>query len=186
MLTQIEWWGGVIFVLGALTYYMVMDALERPVQGIPWYRLMMHVFFLAPAALLAGYFYPLDRPALQYGYLALLGVSLLVVAVMLVQEMTGDSGRDETEGRNKAKGEGGEAGPAEKAEKADEYEEPGWVMSVVGATVLYSPVLTACGLACTKAWPMVQRLISRRHCTTPLPPIRRVFCRCPVFFAHPP
>ena len=24
MLTQIEWWGGVIFVLGALTYRMVM------------------------------------------------------------------------------------------------------------------------------------------------------------------
>lgn len=47
MLTQIEWWGGVIFVLGALTYRMVMGALERPTDGIPWYRLMMHVFFLA-------------------------------------------------------------------------------------------------------------------------------------------
>ena len=92
MLTQIEWWGGVIFVLGALTYRMVMGALERPADGFPWYRLMMHVFFLAPAALLAGYFYPLTQPALQYGYLALLAVSLLVVAVMLVQEMTGDSG----------------------------------------------------------------------------------------------
>ena len=78
MLTQIEWWGGVIFVLGALTYRMVMGALERPVDGFPWYRLMMHVFFLAPAALLAGYFYPLTQPALQYGYLALLAVSLLL------------------------------------------------------------------------------------------------------------
>lgn len=155
MLTQIEWWGGVIFVLGALTYRMVMGALERPVDGIPWYRLMMHVFFLAPAALLAGYFYPLTQPALQYGYLALLAISLLVVAVMLVQEMTGDSGEGQEEGRSK---EPLKEGATAKADDTDEYEEPGWLMSVVGAMVLYSPVLTACALASYKAWPMVQRL----------------------------
>ncbi len=155
MLTQIEWWGGVIFVLGAITYRMIMGALEKPAQGIAWYRLMMHLFFLAPAALLAGYFYPLTQPALQYGYLALLGVSLLVVAIMLVQEITGDSGKGEDGGGDKEKGKGGEAA------QADEDEEPGWLMSVVGAIVLYSPVLTACGLACTKAWPMVQSLLQR-------------------------
>lgn len=145
MLTPIEWWGGVILVLGALTYRMVMGALEKPAEGIPWYRLMMHVFFLAPAALLAGYFYPLTQPALQYGYVALLAVSLLVVAVMLVQEMTGDSG--ESKSQSDATAERGQA-------EADE--EPGWLMSAVGAAVLYSPVLTACGLAFFKAWPMVQ------------------------------
>ncbi len=155
MLTQIEWWGGVIFVLGAITYRMIMGALEKPAQGIAWYRLMMHVFFLAPAALLAGYFYPLTQPALQYSYLALLGVSLLVVAIMLVQEITGDSGKGEDGGGDKEKGKGGEAA------QADEDDEPGWLMSVVGAIVLYSPVLTACGLACTKAWPMVQSLLQR-------------------------
>lgn len=157
MLTQIEWWGGIIFVLGAMTYRMVMGALEKPAQGIAWYRLMMHVFFLAPAVLLAGYFYPLTQPALQYGYLALLGVSLLVVGVMLVQEMTGDAGEDDAAAVAKTtKGEGakGEAG-----EGSEDNEEPGWLMSVVGATVLYSPVLTACGLACTKAWPMLRPLV---------------------------
>lgn len=152
MLTQIEWWGGVIFVLGALTYRMVMGALDKPADGIPWYRLMMHVFFLAPAALLAGYFYPLTQPALQYGYLALLAVSLVVVGVMLVQEVTGDAGNGEAEGSDQEKGKGGEAGQPE------EDEEPGWLMTVVGAIVLYSPVLTACGLACAKAWPMLQGL----------------------------
>ena len=153
MLTQIEWWGGVIFVLGALAYRMVLGALERPADGIPWYRLMMHVFFLAPAALLAGYFYPLTQPALQYGYLALLAISLLIVAVMLVQEMTGDSGESEEEERSKE--------PLKEGAKAEaeDHEEPGWLMSVVGAIVLYSPVLTACGLACAKAWPMVQPLL---------------------------
>ncbi len=161
MLTQIEWWGGVIFVLGALAYRMVMGALDRPAQGIPWYRIMMHVFFLAPAVLLAGYFYPLTPPALQYGYLALLAVSLLVVAVMLVQEMVGDSGPSEDEGGDPKKGleKATEKGRGGEAADADDSDEPGWLLTLVGAIVLYSPVLAACGLACTKAWPMVQRLM---------------------------
>ena len=43
------------------------------------------------------------------------------------------------------------------SEAEAEEEEPGWLMTIVGAIVLYSPVLVACGLGCTKAWPMVQR-----------------------------
>ncbi len=139
MLTQIEWWGGLIFVVGALTYRMVMGALETEDEGIPWYRLQMHAFYLLPAVVLAGYFYPLERTALQYAYLAVLGASLVMVLVMLAQELTGDTSEDE-------------APPAE-AEASD-----GWA-SVLGAVVLYSPVLVACGLGCTKAWPMVQGLV---------------------------
>lgn len=139
MLTQIEWWGGLIFVVGALTYRMVMGALETEDEGIPWYRLQMHAFYLLPAVVLAGYFYPLERTALQYAYLAVLGASLVMVLVMLAQELTGDTSEDE-------------APPAE-AEASD-----GWA-SVVGAVVLYSPVLVACGLGCAKAWPMVQGLV---------------------------
>ncbi|MGB3450794.1 MAG: hypothetical protein WBA58_09900 [Giesbergeria sp.] len=136
MLTQIEWWGGLIFVVGARTYRMVMGALETEYEGVPWYRLQMHAFYLLPAVVLAGYFYPLERTALQYAYLAVLGASLVMVLVMLAQELTGDTSEDE-------------APPAE-AEASD-----GWA-SVLGAVVLYSPVLVACGLGCAKAWPMVQ------------------------------
>lgn len=139
MLTQIEWWGGLIFVVGALTYRMVMGALEQQDEGIPWYRLQMHAFYLLPAVVLAGSFYPLERAALQYAYLAVLGASLVVVLVMLAQELMGDAREDETT-------------PAE-AEASD-----GWA-SVLGAVVLYSPVLVACGLGCAKAWPMVQGLV---------------------------
>jgi hypothetical protein len=95
MLTPIEWWGGLIFVVGALTHRMVMGALETKEEGISWYRLQMHAFYLLPAVLLAGYFYSLEHTALQYGYLAVLAASLLIVAVMLVQEMTGDAGDDD-------------------------------------------------------------------------------------------
>ena len=139
MLTQIEWWGGLIFVVGALTYRMVMGALEPHDEGIPWYRLQMHAFYLLPAVVLAGYFYPLERAALQYAYLGVLAASLVMVLVMLAQELTGVTSEDE-------------APPAE-AEASD-----GWA-SVLGAVVLYSPVLVACGLGCAKAWPMVQGLV---------------------------
>ena len=155
MLTQIEWWGGLIFVVGALTYRMVMGALEKKDEGISWYRLQMHAFYLLPALVLAGYFYPLKQLALQYAYLAVLGASLVIVVVMLVQEMTGDSGEGDQKDKVDKRGEGGQAKPAEEGDD----EEPGWLMSVVGALVLYSPVLVACGLGCAKAWPLVQPLI---------------------------
>ena len=153
MLTQIEWWGGLIFVVGALTYRMVMGALEPHDEGIPWYRLQMHAFYLLPAVVLAGYFYPLERAALQYAYLTVLGASLVMVLVMLAQELMGDTSEDEATPAE-APGAMGEATkPAAEAEASD-----GWA-SVLGAVVLYSPVLVACGLGCAKAWPMVQGLV---------------------------
>lgn len=155
MLTPIEWWGGLIFVVGALTYRMVMGALEKKDEGISWYRLQMHAFYLLPAGVLAGYFYPLEQLALQYAYLAMLGASLVIVVLILVQEMTGDSGEGDQKDKADKRGEGGEAKPAGEGDD----EEPGWLMSVVGALVLYSPVLVACGLGCAKAWPLVQPLV---------------------------
>ena len=153
MLTQIEWWGGLIFVVGALTYRMVIGALEPQDEGIPWYRLQMHAFYLLPAVVLAGYFYPLERMALQYAYLAVLGASLVMVLVMLAQELMGDASEDET---THAQGPGDER---EETTRATETGESGGWASVLGAVVLYSPVLVACGLGCAKAWPMVQGLV---------------------------
>ncbi|MBO9680508.1 MAG: hypothetical protein J7556_19925 [Acidovorax sp.] len=161
MLTQIEWWGGVLFVLGALAYRMVMGVLEASETGISWHRLAMHVFFLAPAGVLAGYFYPLERNGLQYGYLAVLGASLLAVAAVLVQEIAGGPSADE--GDHSALPEAvhatQEGNGAQEGYQEPGSEEPGKLMSLVGAAVLYSPVLVACGLGCAKAWPMAQKLV---------------------------
>lgn len=154
MLAQIEWWGGVIFVLGALSYRLVMGALEKG-EGYDWYRWLMRLFFMLPGVLLAGYFYPLERLALQYAYLGILGLALLAVAGVMVQEVTGDADSDKDKAA-KAAGEG-EKGQAE--EEDGEDGEPGWLMTIVGVAVLYSPVLAACGLACHKAWPTLQRLL---------------------------
>ena len=156
MLTQIEWWGGLIFVLGALVHRLVMGALERKKAGIDWHRLQMHAFFLLPAVVLAGYFYPLTPLWLQYGYLGVLGAALIVVLVMLVQEVTGDAG-EEDDATDKAAKAGREGEEAKEDEK--EEEETGWLLTLLGVLVLYSPILVACGLGCAKAWPMVQQLL---------------------------
>ena len=156
MLTQIEWWGGVIFVLGALAYRLVLGALEKG-EGYDWYRWLMRLFFVLPGVLLAGYFYPLERLALQYAYLGVLGVALLAVAGVLVQEVTGDANSDKDKAAKA--GREGEEERKRQAGEDSEDEEPGWLMTIVGVAVLYSPVLAACGLACHKAWPMVQRLV---------------------------
>lgn len=168
MLTNIEWWGGLVFLLGAVTYKLVMGALEKKEEGINWYRGFMHAFFLLPAVVFAGYFYPLARPELQYGYLGVLAASLALVLVMLVQEMTGDGPEEAAkkaakadEAKRAAEGSTGQQPLATTDNKADNEDdaEPGWLLTVVGALALYSPVLVACGLGCTKAWPMVQRLM---------------------------
>lgn len=160
MLTQIEWWGGIIFVLGALTYRLVMGALETKSEGVDWYRWQMRLFYVLPGAVLAGYFYPLERREVQYAYLALLGAALVMVLVMLFQEITGDAPEDgeSKEGTHKA-AKAGREGEEEKEEQQTEDEESGWLMTLVGAMVLYSPVLVACGLGCYKAWPLVHKLV---------------------------
>ncbi|WP_462389642.1 hypothetical protein [Acidovorax sp. Q11] len=154
MLTEIEWWGGLIFVLGAITHRLVTGALDKKDEGIDWHRWQMHGFFVLPAVVLAGYFYPLAGTGLQYAYLGVLGAALLLVAVMLVQEVIGDAG----EGSAETTAEAASGAAAAGAAQADD-ESPGWLMTLIGVVVLYSPVLVACGLGCAKAWPMVQGLL---------------------------
>lgn len=156
MLTQIEWWGGLIFVLGAITHHLVMGALETRDGGVHWYRLQMHAFFVLPAVVLAGYFYPLERTAVQYGYLGVLAASLVLALATLVQEVTGDDPQD-IAGPANAQAKGGEAQQA--MGPVAEEEETGVLVTVLGVAMLYSPVLVACGLGCYKAWPMVQRIM---------------------------
>jgi ribosomal protein L12E/L44/L45/RPP1/RPP2 len=112
--------------------------------------------------------------AAQDAGLSVLGASLLMVAAMLVQELMGD-GRDEAAAKPNAAApgptmrEGEEEGAAaarpKKAAQAEaeaeaqaQEDEAGRLATALGALVLYSPVLVACGLGCYKAWPLVQAL----------------------------
>lgn len=144
MLTRIEWWGGVIFVLWAVLYGMYLRSADKN-AGFDWGRLFGHLYYLAPAVVLVGYFYPLDRPWLRHAYLGLVAVALLLAVVGLVQEVLE---LRESDGKDKDKEE-------------EDAEETGPVMLAVGVFLANAPVLVACGLGCYKAWPMVQQLLQR-------------------------
>ena len=185
MLTEIEWWGGVLFVVGAVVYRMAIGALDKD-AGFDANRLLSHVFFLAPAAVLAGYFYPLERPGLRYAYLGVLAVALLAMVTTLGMEIWDNAKttkepqaagagqasavQDAPETRMlepaalasaqakqemQAQGDGGEG------HSEDDDEEVGTLYTVLGMLLLYSPVFVACALGCYKAWPMVQSLLHR-------------------------
>lgn len=74
MLTEIEWWGGLLFIWGGLCYWLVARG-EDGVAGM--YAIITHLAFTSAAGLLALYFYPLATPALSYLYLGLLAAGLL-------------------------------------------------------------------------------------------------------------
>ncbi len=134
MLTPIEWWGGLLFVLGFACWRAMLqpdgaagDA--GPDDSFPW---LVHLTFLAPGAVLAGYFYPLQAPALQYAYAATLA---LAVALLLWH-----AGMEVRDWRR--------TGP--EAEPGD------GMATFLGFAMLYSPLLAACVLGCIKAWPLLR------------------------------
>ncbi len=150
MLTHIEWWCGVLFVLGAVTYWMSLS-LHKKEEGFDWYRIQLHLSSLLPAALLAAYFYPLESKGLQYAYLGVLALALIVMLANAYQEFTSDGSEDSSEGTD------GDA--AATAQATSEESGGNGVFDVLGYALLYGPVLTACGLGCYRAWPMVQKLM---------------------------
>jgi hypothetical protein len=171
MLTEIEWWGGLLFVVGAVVYRMTIGALDKD-TGFDANRLISHLFFLAPAVVLAGYFYPLDRPALRYGYLAALAVALLAVAAIMAMEVWDHLAAAKSDDAANAGAPERAAQPAHDALEtrmqgvasaddggSEESEEPvGTLYTLLGMVFMYSPVLIVCALGCYKAWPMVQSL----------------------------
>ncbi len=189
MWTQIEWWGGLLFVAGAVVYRMAIGALDKD-AAFDANRLLSHVFFLAPAVVLAGYFYPLDQPGLRYAYLGVLALALLAMAATLGMEIWDNvqttDGAKEGNGTKVASPGHGRPSSAQDAPETrmlepdslgsgnaqdraqgrgddaqDDDEEVGTFYTVLGMLLLYSPVFVACGLGCSKAWPMVQSLLQR-------------------------
>lgn len=128
MLTPIEWWGGLIFVLGAICYRMTLTVLLDD-EDSTWYT---HLLFLVHGAVLAGYFYPLPQPAMQYAYAGITGLALALLLYNVATEFMSDDDEPDEEAGSLA------------------Y----WIL---GYTVLYSPLVAACVLGGLKSWPLVQQ-----------------------------
>lgn len=77
MLTEIEWWGGLLFIWLAFAYYMM--AKEYLEQGDFDVRdVLLHASYLLVAVLLTAYFYVLKTPLMQQSYVGVFVVGGLI------------------------------------------------------------------------------------------------------------
>ena len=84
MLTEIEWWGGLLFIWAAAFYRIAYPDIVK--NG--WLArdcISLHLAYLCSAAVLALYFYPLSG-VMPTVYLSLLGVGLLALVLSIVWE----------------------------------------------------------------------------------------------------
>lgn len=120
MLTEIEWWGGLVIIWAALTLrYLTQESEED--RSYYWTSIMV---FVAAGLFFALHFYPLLAPLQRYAFLGLLVVSLVSLLLHLFLSLRGSS--DEQE-------------PV--SAPVDEVEEGGVFVSLLGYTFIYGPVL---------------------------------------------
>lgn len=124
MLTEIEWWGGLIFVWLGLCYWSIYATCKE--HSFDLDILMTHICFLVSGSLLAMFFYELSSNLFQNIYVGLL---LFAIITFLLMMFLPDS--QERKEKSEANGEP----PATKAEE------------LLGTVVLGMPMLIIYGLA---------------------------------------
>src|SRR6218665_2706028 len=80
MLTEIQWWGGLLFIWGALALWTQLHFFGEH----RWFNILSACTFALIGLSFALYFYELQQPVLRYGFvLATAAAALGVVAFLL-------------------------------------------------------------------------------------------------------
>ena len=129
MLTEISWWGGLLFLWWALTYRVGLHG-RSPFTSVSIFA--TYLVFAAVAVLLALYFYPLTQTWLQYAYMGCLALAVLAFLVAMFW-------------------------PEAEEEDEEEEEESGYSgWTLVGNIVLYGPQVIPALLAASKCWELAK------------------------------
>lgn len=131
MLTEIEWWGGILIVWACLSYGMAFKG-----SGItPKISLVTTIAALSFASVVltvALYFYPHELPIYQWAYIALVTIGILVtIAMQFVSEPEDDL-------------------PDNASADEEEEEEVELVFRVAGDIVFWGPIVGSFALGCYK------------------------------------
>ena len=129
MLTEISWWGGLLFLWWAVTYRVGLHG-RSPFTSVSIFA--TYLVFAAVAVLLALYFYPLTQTWLQYAYMGCLALAVLAFLVAMFWPETEEEDEEEEE----------ESGYS------------GWTL--VGNIVLYGPQVIPALLAASKCWELAK------------------------------
>lgn len=129
MLTEISWWGGLLFLWWAVTYRVGLHG-RSPFTSVSIFA--TYLVFAAVAVLLALYFYPLTQTWLQYAYMGCLALAVLAFLVAMFW-------------------------PEAEEEDEEEEEESGYSgWTLVGNIVLYGPQVIPALLAASKCWELAK------------------------------
>jgi hypothetical protein len=132
MLTEIEWWGGLLFIWLALVYYMIHKEGEWDSK---LELIVINIVYLSCSIVLALYFYALGTPTMQYIYLGALGLGIpFSILLFFLQRI--DPEDSET---------------ADKEEAKEDDEEDGSAHLMAANVILYTPIVVALGLGIYKA-----------------------------------
>ncbi len=134
MLTEIEWWGGLLFIWWWFCYSMAFKGYkDEPKFEVSF--LAMNMAYLAAAIVLALYFYALENQTTQTIYVGAICIGVLATIIMFVWPETEES---------KAKT------AAEKKEDGDEGE-VSTVINVLAQVILGFPLAVSFGLGLYKS-----------------------------------
>lgn len=137
MLTQIEWWGGLLIIWMVLCYKLLYKGLSRDEKlGLEF--VSSSLAYCCASGVLALFFYSLESDAIQVGYAVALGIGLVSFIVMLLapyiqkeDSVTAEEESDEEVGRG--------------------YE-------IAGQAILFIPLVVSLGLGGYKVyntWPLL-------------------------------
>jgi hypothetical protein len=132
MLTEIEWWGGLLFIWLALVYYLIHKDGEWDSK---LELVTVNITYICAAVVLALFFYALNTPTMKYVYIGALGLGIPLSILLLF--LQGNESSDSETPDN------------EEAEEDDE--EDGSEHVIAGHVLLYTPIVIAFGLGIYKA-----------------------------------
>ncbi len=138
MLTEIEWWGGLLFIWIAICYRLSYRE-YRAVGGSSLSFVVFNLAFLCSGVVLALYFYPLESGPWNLLYLAALALGIVTCALMMFWPAA-DTGEDE-----------------ETDDDADD-EEVGAVLGALAGAILFFPLLASLVLGLMKSIDLVGTL----------------------------
>jgi predicted permease len=139
MLTEIAWWGGLIFLWWAFCYWFLVKEWDEK-RDLSFFS--MHASFIFSAIILALYFYPLQSPGMQYFYLGSLGVAIIATLLMIFFPESEQDTEEEQQ--------------AETSNETDEEDET--ALELLAQVILFSPLIIACLLGLFKSFHIAKGL----------------------------
>lgn len=142
MLTEIEWWGGMLFIWGGLCYWLAIREID---DFLSWGNYAFHLSYFCSAVALALYFYPLNSTLLQYVYVG----AVVIAIIFMVVDFLADTEEDESESDPEQKTNVATEQNAEAEEYDGRYD-------LIGQIFVQTPPVVACVLGLMKSYGIAQ------------------------------